>query len=217
MRSRAALYALADGRMAAGGFTPTYGFEAAGITDLRGLRMHLLGRLYGSLRADRAIATETCRLGPPGWDRLAWEADVRAASVSQRELARSRGQMLLRFGRRIFTDAGIMLPDELPEPVAIGAIAWFAQANPEEADALTLYTGIAGPVWTAVRILSLDPTDAAALIVDLCAAAPPPAPAGHIPAATSPLGNVLNELNARRSVRGGGMNGVNGMGPPGHF
>lgn len=211
MRTRAVLYALADGRMAAGGFTPSYGFEAAGITDLRGLRMHLLGRLYGSLRADRAIATETCRLGPPGFDRLAWEADVRATSVSNRELARSRGQMLLRFGRRVFSDAGIMLPDELPEPVAIGALAWMAHASPEEADALTLYAGIAGPAWTAVRVLSLDPTDAASLIVDLCSAAPPPAPAGHIPAASSPLGDVLNELNARRSV--GGMNG-RGVPPP---
>lgn len=212
MRTRAALYALADGRMAAGGFTPSYGFEATGITDLRGLRMHLLGRLYGSLRADRAIATETCRLGPQGFDRLAWEADVRAPSVSQRELARSRGQMLLRFGRRIFTDTGVMLPEELPEPVAIGALAWFAQASPEEADALTLYAGIAGPAWTAVRLLSLDPTDAAALIVDLCAAAPPPAPAGHIPAASSALGDVINELNARRGV-GGGV----GRGPVGPF
>jgi urease accessory protein UreF len=213
MRTRAALYALADGRMAAGGFTPSYGFEATGITDLRGLRMHLLGRLYGSLRADRAIATETCRLGPQGFDRLAWEADVRAPSVSQRELARSRGQMLLRFGRRIFTDTGVMLPEELPEPVAIGALAWFAQASPEEADALTLYAGIAGPAWTAVRLLSLDPTDAAALIVDLCAAAPPPAPAGHIPAASSALGDVINELNARRGVGGG----VGRGGPVGPF
>jgi urease accessory protein UreF len=212
MRTRAALYALADGRMAAGGFTPSYGFEATGISDLRGLRMHLLGRLYGSLRADRAIATETCRLGPQGFDRLAWEADVRAPSMSQRELSRSRGQMLLRFGRRIFTGTGIALPEELPEPVALGALAWFAQATPEEADALTLYAGIAGPAWTAVRLLALNPTDAAALIVDLCAAAPPPAPAGHIPAASSALGDVINELNARRGVGGG-----NGRGPIGPF
>jgi urease accessory protein len=214
MRTRALLYALADGRMAAGGFTPNHWYDSAGFSDLSGLRMHLLGKLYGSMRADRAIATETCRLGPQGFERLSWEADVRAPSLSQRELSRSRGQMILRFGRRVWPDLGAVLPEELPEPVAVGALAWFAQAGPDEADALALYTGIAGPVWAAVRLLSLDPTDAAALIADLCAAAPPPAPAGHIPAASSPLGDLCNELTARRQQSPGEHLALGGNGMP---
>lgn len=203
MRSRAVLHALADPRMAASGYTPSYNLNAVGITDLNSLRLHLLAHLYGTLRTDRAITTESCRTGPPSFAALAREADRRAPSPDLAHVSRARGTALLRLARRVWVERTIGLPVELPESVALGALAWCDGTAPEEADALAVYAGVVGPVWAAVRLYGVDPVDAAALIVDLCAAAPPPALPGRIPegAVDSPLVRACNDLTARRQGR----------------
>jgi urease accessory protein UreF len=198
IRAPAVLYALADGRATAGGPVYPDGIESARIDDLNALRLFLLGHLYGRLRTDRALAAEACRRGPTGFDTLAFEADRRAPSDVARDAARWRGRRLLGLARRSWGEGLASWPEELPEPVALGALAWYGDVSPDGADALALYAGIASPAWAVARQLRLDPRDVAALVVDLCAAAPPAAPAGVIPEASSPLAEAAAKVHARR-------------------
>jgi urease accessory protein UreF len=200
MGTPAVLYALADGRATAGGPVYPDGIESARIDDLNGLRLFLLGHLYGRLRTDRALAAETCRRGPNGFEALAFEADVRAVSDVARDATRWRGRRLLVLARRAWAEGLASWPDELPEPVALGALAWFGDFTPEGADALALYAGITSPAWAVARQLRLDPRDVAGLVVDLCAAAPPAAPPGVIPDSSSPLAEAAAKVSARRQL-----------------
>src|SRR5262245_14758203 len=200
MRSLAVLYALADGRAPAGRPARPYWMESGRIYDLNGLRLFLLGRLYGHLRVNRALTTETCRIGPAGFERMAVEADARADSLAARDVSVARGQHLLWLGRRVWQDPSFSIPEALPEPVALGALAWLAGAGPDDADALALYAGIAAPAWAVARRTRLNPAEVGALVVDLCAAAPPASPAGTIPANSGPLAEAAARMQAHRQV-----------------
>jgi urease accessory protein UreF len=200
MRSLAVLYALADGRATAGSPAHPDWTEATRIYDLNGLRLFLLGRLYGQSRVDRALAAEACRLGPAGFERMAAEAEARAETLAARDVSLARGQHLLRLGRRVWQDPSFSIPEALPEPVALGALAWLAGTGTDEADALALYAGIAAPSWAVARRTRLNPAEVGALVVDLCAAAPPASPPGMIPASSSPLAEAAARMQAHRQV-----------------
>jgi urease accessory protein UreF len=209
-RSLGVLYALVDGRVTAGGPGYAESLQTTRIDDLNGLRLFLLGHIYGRLRTDRALASEACRLGPSSFDTLAFEADVRASSTVGRDAARWRGRRMLSLARRTWGDLMRGWTEDLPEPVALGAIAWASGAHPDESDALALHAGVAEPAWAFGRRLRLDPRDVTTLVVDLCAAAPPPSPPGIIPAADSPLAEAAAQVRERRQT---GPNPITGAHP----
>jgi urease accessory protein UreF len=198
--SLSVLFALADGRVTMGGPGYPDGLDSARIESLHDLRLFLLGHLYGRLRTDRALAAEACRNGPRSFGALAFEADLRAASDVSREAARWRGRRTLVLAARTWPEAVRGWPQDLPEAVALGALAWAAGVGPEGADGLALHAGIAGPAWVVAGRARLDPRDVGALVVDLCAAAPPAAPPGVIPAASSPLADAAAKVHLRRQV-----------------
>nr|AQT38857.1 UreF2 [Streptomyces sp.] len=219
--SRAALLILADGRFPAGGHAHSGGVEAAvasgGVHDTASLEAFCRGRLHtaGLTAAGLAAAAAT------GYDALALDeaADARTPVPALRHVARRLGRQMMRAARATWPSADLdRLARELPQgahqPVVLGAAARAAGLTPLDAAHAAAYESTGGPASAAVRLLSLDPFDATALLARLSAELDDVAGAAAeaadrvaaegvsaLPAASAPLLDITGEQHAAWTVR----------------
>ncbi|MGW4825496.1 urease accessory protein UreF [Streptomyces sp. NPDC004227] len=219
--SRAALLILADGRFPAGGHAHSGGVEAAvssgGVHDAASLEAFCRGRLHtvGLTAAGLAAAAAT------GYDALLLDeaADARTPMPALRKVARRLGRQLLRAARATWPSADLdrlagARPQGVHQPVVLGVTARAAGLSPLDAAQAAAYESVGGPAAAAVRLLSLDPFDATALLARLApelddvagaaaAATTRVAEEGvdALPAASAPLLDLTGEQHSTWTVR----------------
>ncbi|EFE66133.1 MULTISPECIES: urease accessory protein UreF [Streptomyces] len=219
--SRSALLVLADGRFPAGGHAHSGGVEAAvasgGVHDTASLEAFCRGRLHtaGLTAAGLAAAAAT------GHDALALDeaADIRTPVPALRHVARRLGRQMMRAARATWPCAGLdhlarHRPRGAHQPVVLGVAARAAGLSPLDAAHAAVYESVGGPAAAAVRLLSLDPFDATAVLARLtgdldevagaaadAAARVATAGVGVLPAASAPLLDITGEQHAAWTVR----------------
>ncbi|MFC9685879.1 urease accessory protein UreF [Streptomyces sp. NPDC056948] len=172
--SRAALLVLADGRFPAGGHAHSGGAEAAvkagrikgaaSLADFCRGRLHTAGSVAAALSAAAALGID-----PVALDRA---ADARTPSPALRVAARKLGRQLMRAARSTWPSAELDgLAREFPkgahQPVVLGLTARAAGLGPVDAAYCAAYENVSGPATATVRLLSLDPFDAAGVLARL--------------------------------------------------
>ncbi|MCW7943970.1 urease accessory protein UreF [Streptomyces hygroscopicus] len=172
--SRAALLVLADGRFPAGGHAHSGGAEAAvragRITGAASLeefcrgRLHTAGLVSASLAAAAALGADPAALDTA--------ADARTPSPALRVAARRLGRQLMRAARATWPSGELdALAGEFPkgahQPVVLGLAARAAGLGADDAAHCVAYESVSGPATATVRLLSLDPFDATAVLARL--------------------------------------------------
>ncbi|MBK3582131.1 urease accessory protein UreF, partial [Streptomyces sp. MBT65] len=99
-------------------------------------------------------------------------ADARTPSPALRVAARKLGRQLMRAGRATWPSAELDdLAREFPkgahQPVVLGLVARAAGLGAEDAAYCAAYESVSGPASATVRLLSLDPFDATAVLARL--------------------------------------------------
>ncbi|WP_327712313.1 urease accessory protein UreF [Streptomyces sp. NBC_00464] len=215
--SRAALLVLADGRFPAGGHAHSGGAEAAvvagRIRNADDLAEFCRGRLHTAGLTAAALAAAAAH----GHDPLALDeaADARTPSPALRATARKLGRQLMRAARATWPgeelDAfALARPRGGHQPVVLGLTARAAGLGPEDAAHCAAYETVGGPATAVVRLLSLNPYDATAVLARLApeldrvaerAAAAAHGSIDELPAASAPLLDISAEVHAVRPVR----------------
>ncbi|MFD8418332.1 urease accessory protein UreF [Streptomyces sp. NPDC059668] len=172
--SRAALLVLADGRFPAGGHAHSGGAEAAvkagrisgaaSLEDFCRGRLHTTGLVSAALAAAAALGVDPVALDAA--------ADARTPSPALRGAARRLGRQLTRAARAAWPSEELdALAGEFPkgahQPVVLGVVARGAGLGPEDAAYCSAYESVSGPATATVRLLSLDPFDATAVLARL--------------------------------------------------
>ncbi|MEU0372153.1 urease accessory UreF family protein [Streptomyces sp. NPDC006283] len=215
--SSAALLVLCDGRFPAGGHAHSGGVEAAvkagrvqNADDLarfcRG-RMHTTGLTSAGLAAAAALGHDPVSLDAA--------ADARTPSPALRATARKLGRQLLRAARAAWPGSELdalasAFPRGTHQPIVLGTTARAAGLGPVDAAHCAVYEAVGGPATAAVRLLSLDPFEATAVLArlapemdEVAARAGAAAREGveGLPAASSPLLDITAEQHAAWPVR----------------
>ncbi|MEU7055915.1 urease accessory UreF family protein [Streptomyces sp. NPDC046197] len=219
--SRAALLVLADGRFPAGGHAHSGGAEAAvragrvtgaaSLEDFCRGRLHTAGLTAAALAAAAALGHDPAELDEA--------ADARTPSPALRAAARKLGRQLMRAARATWPSAELdavagKFPKGAHQPVVLGLVARAAGLGPEDAAHCAAYESVSGPATATVRLLSLDPFEATAVLARLApeldravhqavAAARLVAAEGvdALPAGSAPLLEIGAELHAAWPVR----------------
>ncbi|MFD0437845.1 urease accessory protein UreF [Streptomyces chartreusis] len=219
--TRAALLVLADGRFPAGGHAHSGGAEAAvkagritgaaSLADFCRGRLHTAGLVAASLAAAAASGADAVELDAA--------ADARTPSPALRLAARKLGRQLMRAARATWPSAELeelagRFPKGAHQPVVLGVAARAAGLGAVEAAYCAAYESVSGPASATVRLLSLDPFDATAVlarlapemdrVVDRAVEAGRGAVAGGVdalPAASGPLLEIGAEVHAGWAVR----------------
>ncbi|MFE5483086.1 urease accessory protein UreF [Streptomyces sp. NPDC056527] len=217
MTSRAALLVLADGRFPAGGHAHSGGAEAAvkagRITDAASLAAFCHGRLRTSGLTAAALAAAAAL----GHDKYALDtaADARTPSPALRAAARKLGRQMMRAARATWPcpeldSLAAAFPRGAHQPVVLGVAARAAGLGPEDAAHCVAYEAVSGPATATVRLLSLDPFQATAVLARLApvmdlvaeeAAAAARQGVDALPAASAPLLDITAEQHASWPVR----------------
>lgn len=219
--SRAALLVLADGRFPAGGHAHSGGAEAAvkagRITGAETLEQFCRGRLHTTGLVSAALAAAAAA----GVDPLLLDeaADARTPSTALRAVARRLGRQMMRAARATWPHPDLdalaaARPRGAHQPIVLGLAARAAGLGPEDAAHACAYENISGPATATVRLLSLDPFDATAVLARLApdldriahhatAAALRALDEGvdALPAASAPLLEISAEAHAAWPVR----------------
>ncbi len=210
-----------DGRFPAGAHAHSGGAEAAvragRITGPDSLAAFCRGRLHTAGLVAAALAAAACAGGDPY--ALDDAADARTPSPALRATARKLGRQLLRAARATWPCAELdalaaARPRGLHQPVVLGLTARAAGLAPHDAARAAGYDSVSGPATAAVRLLSLDPVDATAILARLAgevdggveragAAARAAAEEGTdpLPAASAPLLDIGAERHAAWPTR----------------
>ncbi|MFE5868909.1 urease accessory protein UreF [Streptomyces roseifaciens] len=217
----AALLVLADGRFPAGGHAHSGGAEAAvkagRITDGRTLEEFCRGRLHtAGLTAAALAAAAAAGLDPLALDDA---ADARTPAAALRTAARRLGRQMMRAARAAWPSAELdalaaARPRGAHQPVVLGLAARSAGLGPLDAAYAAVYESVSGPATAVVRLLSLDPFVATAVLArlapELDAVAAAATSAAHraategpdaLPAPSAPLLDITAELHAAWPVR----------------
>ncbi|MFI6007912.1 urease accessory protein UreF [Streptomyces sp. NPDC051243] len=172
--SRAALLVLADGRFPAGGHAHSGGAEAAvkagritgaaSLEDFCRGRLHTAGLVAASLAAAAALGVDAVGLDEA--------ADARTPSPALRTAARKLGRQLMRAARATWPSAELdavarEFPKGAHQPVVLGLAARAAGLGADDAAYCAAYESVSGPASATVRLLSLDPFDATAVLARL--------------------------------------------------
>ncbi|MDH6448297.1 MULTISPECIES: urease accessory UreF family protein [unclassified Streptomyces] len=172
--SRAALLVLADGRFPAGGHAHSGGAEAAvkagRITDAATLETFCRGRLHTAGLLSAALAAAAVLGVDPR--QLDEAADARTPSPALRSAARKLGRQLTRAARATWPSAELDavargFPKGAHQPVVLGLAARAAGLEAVDAAYCAAYESVSGPASATVRLLSLDPFDATAVLARL--------------------------------------------------
>ncbi|MGW1160081.1 urease accessory protein UreF [Streptomyces sp. NPDC002513] len=219
--SRAALLVLADGRFPAGGHAHSGGAEAAvragritgaaSLADFCRGRLHTAGLVSASLAAAAALGVDPATLDAA--------ADARTPSAALRGAARRLGRQLTRAARATWPSGELdALAAEFPkgahQPVVLGLTARAAGLGAQDAAYCAVYESVSGPATAVVRLLSLDPFDASAVLARLAPELDMVADRAHqaarrvlddgveaLPAASAPLLEIGAEAHAAWPVR----------------
>ncbi|MBM7442338.1 urease accessory protein UreF [Streptomyces sp. HB132] len=217
MTTRAALLVLADGRFPAGGHAHSGGAEpavkAGHIQNAEDLAAFCLGRLHTTGLTSAALAAAAAH----GLDPLALDeaADARTPSPALRSVARKLGRQLMRAARATWPSTELAAlaqarPRGAHQPVVLGLTARSAGLGPADAAHCIAYETVSGPAAAVVRLLSLDPFEATAVLARLAPALDQVAEqaaeaARHgidaLPAASAPLLDISAEAHAAWPVR----------------
>ncbi|WP_128430464.1 urease accessory protein UreF [Streptomyces cyaneus] len=172
--SRAALLVLADGRFPAGGHAHSGGAEqavkagritgAASLEDFCRGRLHTTGLVAASLAAAAALGVDAVALDEA--------ADARTPSPALRVAARKLGRQLMRAARATWPSAELddlarRFPKGAHQPVVLGVAARAAGLGAVDAAHCAAYESVSGPASATVRLLSLDPFEATAVLARL--------------------------------------------------
>ncbi|MER8197976.1 urease accessory UreF family protein [Streptomyces microflavus] len=215
--SRAALLVLADGRFPAGGHAHSGGAEPAvtqgRIRNADDLAAFCRGRLHTVGLTAAALAAAAAH----GLDPLALDeaADARTPSPALRATARKLGRQMMRAARATWPSPELdalatALPRGAHQPVVLGLTARAAGLGPKDAAHCVAYETVSGPATAVVRLLSLDPFHATAVLArlapeldDVAAQAAEAARRGigALPAASAPLLDITAEAHAAWPVR----------------
>lgn len=213
----AALLVLADGRFPAGTHAHSGGAEAAvragRIVDSATLADFCRGRLHTA----GLVAAGLAAAAAGGHDPLDLDeaADARTPSPALRRTSRRLGRQLMRAGRAAWPSATLddlaqARPGGAHQPVVLGLVARAAGVTPLDAAHAAAYDAVSTPATAAVRLLGLDPFEAAAVLARLAPSvtgiAGEGARAAHggidaIPAAAAPLLEITAEDHATWPVR----------------
>ncbi|MDN3292946.1 urease accessory UreF family protein [Streptomyces ficellus] len=215
--TRAALLVLADGRFPAGGHAHSGGAEpavkAGRLRDARDLEDFCRGRLHtAGLTSAGLAAAAALGLDPVALDEA---ADARTPSPALRATARKLGRQMLRAARATWPSPELdalarSFPRGAHQPVVLGLAARAAGLGPEDAAHCVAYETVSGPATAAVRLLSLDPFQATAVLArlapDMDQVAARAAVAARdgidaLPAASAPLLDITAEQHATWPVR----------------
>ncbi|MFE9551911.1 urease accessory protein UreF [Streptomyces sp. NPDC006703] len=219
--SRAALLVLADGRFPAGGHAHSGGAEpavkAGRIKTPADLAEFCRGRLHtAGLTAAALAAAAAAGLDPLALDEA---ADARTPSPALRATARKLGRQMMRAARATWPCAELdalaaARPRGAHQPIVLGLAARAAGLGPTDAAHSVAYETVSGPATAAVRLLSLDPFDATAVLArlapeldavarDAALAAAQAAVEGldALPAASAPLLDISAQAHAAWPVR----------------
>ncbi|MQY14722.1 Urease accessory protein UreF [Streptomyces sp. RB5] len=219
--ARAALLILADGRFPAGGHAHSGGAEeavrAGRVRDAATLHAYCAGRLATTGLTTAALAAAACAgLGLAALDEA---ADARTPSPALREVSRRLGRQALRAARAAWPGPDLDAlaaahPRGAHQPVVVGTAARAAGLTPVDAAHAVAYEAVSGPASAAVRLLSLDPFDATAVLARLapqldavaadaaaCAVRAGRDGVDALPAAASPWLDIAAERHAARPVR----------------
>lgn len=219
--TRATLLVLADGRFPAGGHAHSGGAEAAvragRITGAASLEDFCRGRLHTAGLVSAALAAAAAAgLDPVELDAA---ADARTPSPALRTAARRLGRQLLRAGRTTWPSPELdalaaRFPKGAHQPVVLGTVARAAGLDAPDAAYCAAYEGVSGAATAVVRLLSLDPFEATAVLARLAPeldrvadraveAARRAADEGvdALPAASAPLLEIAAEAHAAWPVR----------------
>ncbi|MBQ1001452.1 urease accessory protein UreF [Streptomyces sp. RK62] len=219
--TRATLLVLADGRFPAGGHAHSGGAEAAvragRITGAASLEDFCQGRLHTAGFVSAALAAAAAAgLDPVELDAA---ADARTPSPALRTAARRLGRQLLRAGRATWPSPELdalaaRFPKGAHQPVVLGTVARAAGLDAPDAAYCAAYEGVSGAATAVVRLLSLDPFEATAVLARLAPeldrvadraveAARRAADEGvdALPAASAPLLEIAAEAHAAWPVR----------------
>ncbi|NGN70417.1 urease accessory protein UreF [Streptomyces sp. A7024] len=212
---------LADGRFPAGGHAHSGGAESAvnagRVRDAATLASYCRGRLHTTGLTAAALAAAACAgLDPRDLDTA---ADARTPSPALRAAARRLGRQMLRAARAAWPAPELdalarAFPKGTHQPIVLGLAARAAGLHPADAAHAAAYEAVSGPATAAVRLLSLDPFDATAVLARLApemdgvaaratAAAERAAAEGTdaLPAASAPLLDITAEQHATWPVR----------------
>ncbi|MEE1738250.1 urease accessory UreF family protein [Streptomyces sp. BE147] len=215
--SRAALLVLADGRFPAGGHAHSGGAEpavtAGRIRTADDLAEFCRGRLHTTGLTAAALAAAAAH----GLDPLALDeaADARTPSPALRATGRRLGRQLMRAARATWPSAELAAlaaarPRGAHQPVVLGLTARAAGLGPMDAAHCAVYETVSGPASAVVRLLSLDPFQATAVLARLApeldhvadrAVAAARQGIDALPAASAPLLDITAEAHAARPVR----------------
>lgn len=211
------LLLLADGRFPTGGHAHSAGVEAAvaqgDVSDLASLERFLRGRLAttGVVEAAFSVAARSAVVDAPDpaglavrLARLDAELDARILSSRAREVSRRLGRQFTRAARTAWPDDRLGLLAGPPGPhqaIATGLVVGVVGGSTDDAARLPMHHLAAAVTSAAVRLLALDPMEAARLQVavgplvdELVAAAPEWAAAA--PSTLPADGGALSEILA---------------------
>ncbi|MET9130834.1 urease accessory protein UreF [Streptomyces antibioticus] len=219
--TRAALLVLADGRFPAGGHAHSGGAEeavkAGRITGAAGLEAFCRGRLHTAGLVAAALAAAAAAGADPA--ELDAAADARTPSPALRLAARKLGRQLARAARATWPSPELdalarAFPKGAHQPVVLGLTARAAGLGPADAAYCAVYESVSGPATAVVRLLSLDPFGATAVLArlapELDRVVDRAVAAGHavcsdgtdaLPAASAPLLEIGAEAHAAWPVR----------------
>ncbi len=219
MNPHAALLLLTDGRLPAGGYAHSGGLEpaveAGRVRDLAGVTAFVRGRLETVGHVAAAFAASACRAAhADDGDRLGEldaGLDARNPSPAARATSRQLGRQLVRTAAGMRPDARYALLGRAPhQPLALGGAFTVFGLDPRDAALSALHESATGVAGAAVRLLSLDPVAAHAVLASLTgrideladeAGARCTAPVTDLPAGAAPLLDLYAEQHAGRRSR----------------
>ncbi|MGE2727235.1 urease accessory protein UreF [Mycolicibacterium pulveris] len=204
MTNLAALLALSDSRLPAGGHVHSGGVEQAvvegRVRDLATLRAFLRRRIrtHGLVAASVAAAVHSARLDVEAADR---ETDARTPAPAARQASRAQGRGLVRLARQVWPDGPWQRLGPTPHlAVAAGAVGAASAMLPEHTALSVIYTTMTGSATAAQRLLALDPGDVAAVTFELAPLCDQLAAAAakELAELSDPLLDVLAERHSQR-------------------
>ncbi|MEV6416444.1 urease accessory UreF family protein [Kribbella sp. NPDC051718] len=210
---------LADARLPTGGHTQSGGLEAAVRAGLGadGARLgdvagYAADRLRTVVRVEAATAVVARRLALEGelveQAEAAWAA--RTPSQALRAASRRQGRAYLRLAARVWprTTEYLKADAEIARPVVVGVVAAVTNLSAEQTARLIGYDDAQTVVAASLKLLPVDPADAASWLLKLhpaieelvTAVSQTTTPAG-IPAYGAPLVDVFAQAHAVERMR----------------
>ncbi|MFC8438195.1 urease accessory protein UreF [Streptomyces griseoincarnatus] len=219
--NRAALFVLSDGRFPAGGHAHSGGAEAAVTAGLVKDAASLENFCRGRLHTTGLVAAALAAAAAAGHDPLELDdaADARTPVQALRTIARKLGRQMMRAARATWPSAELdLLAEHRPrgahQPVVLGLAARSAGLTPLDAACAAAYEAVSGPATATVRLLSLDPFEATAVLARLACDVDRTASAAvtavqriaadgidALPAASAPLLDITAQQHAAWPVR----------------